>query len=412
MSQRPLALHGLAKIMRLAFVGNDLRELSDELASRITNNAHDSAALLDLSVIHQLNARSETALELQWQALRQHQHYRLQSNPRVPKVRVLAIMGPGEIMANTPIEFLLEDSDIALEMLYVGAGLPPVHDIPAHDVAFVAVCESDASQQLLRQLQTVMTYWPKPHINSPALIAKLARDGLSDVLSDVLSDIAGTLVVPSRRFMREELANATSLDMTYPLLVRPANSHAGHGLSKLDSANQLADYLSQHPDQEFSIAPFIDYRTPSDGLYRKYRVTLVSGKAYPAHMAVSPRWMVHYLNADMLHNAQNRSAEQNFMDCFDWEFGQRHGPALASINQRLGLDYYSIDCGETPDGRLLVFEIDSGAVVHSMDPIELFPYKRPHMLKLFSAFQGLVKRTAWGKQAAGLRTTRRRRGVA
>ncbi len=404
MSQQPLALHGLAKIMRLAFAGNDLRELSDELVSRITSNANDSAAILDLSIVHQLNGHLETALELQWQALRQHQHYRLRSNPRAPKVRVLAIMGPGEIMANTPIEFLLEDSDIALEMLYVGAGLPPVHDIPAHDVAFVAVCESDANQQLLQQLQTVMTYWPQQHINSPAFIAKLARDGMSDVLSD----IAGTVVVPSRRVIREELADTLSLDITFPLIVRPANSHAGHGLSKLESANQFADYLNQHSDQEFSIAPFIDYRSQSDGLYRKYRVSLISGVAYPAHMAVSPRWMVHYLNADMLENANNRAAEQRFMDCFDWEFGQRHGPAFTSINQRLGLDYYSIDCGETPDGQLLVFEIDSGAVVHSMDSIELFPYKRPHMLKLFSAFQGLVKRTAWGKQADGLRTARRR----
>ncbi len=405
MTQRPLALHGLAKIMRLAFAGNNLRELTDELTSRINANGSDSAALLDLSIVHQLNSQAEHALELQWQALQQHQYYRLRSNPRSPKVRVLAIMGPGAVMANTPIEFLLEESDIALEMLYVGAGLPPVHDIPSHDVAFVAVCESDANQQLLQQLQTVIAYWPKPHINSPDRIAKLARDGLSDVLSD----IAGIEVVASRRMARDEITDTTRHALTYPLIARPANSHAGQGLQKIDGDSQLDAYVRGHSDQEFSIAPFIDYRTTVDGLYRKYRVSLVAGTPYPAHMAVSPRWMVHYLNADMLENASNRAAEQRFMDCFDWEFGERHGPALAAIDQRLGLDYYSIDCGETPDGRLLVFELDSGAVVHSMDPVDLFPYKQPHMLKLFSAFHGLIKCTAWGQPAAAPRTTQRRR---
>ncbi len=405
MTSRPPALHGLAKIMRLAFAGDDLVELTYELTQRVASDGHDSAALLDLSVVHQLRANHGAALELQWQGLRLQQHYRLASNASRPAVRVLSIMGPGAVMANTPIEFLLEDSDIALEMLYVGAGLPPVHDIPKHDVAFVAVCESDSNQQLLSQLQSVMTYWPQPHLNSPERIAQLARDSLSELLRD----IRGSVVVQSQRVSRAELTGHERLLLAYPLIVRPANSHAGHGLCRLDHVSQISEYLSQHSDEEFSIAPFVDYRSGSDGLFRKYRVAVIAGQAYPAHMALSPRWMVHYLNADMVENADNRAAEQRFMESFDWEFGVRHRAALMEIDLRLGLDYYSIDCGETPDGHLLVFEIDSGAVVHAMDPVDLFPYKRPHMQKLFSAFQGLVKRTAWGERTIKSNPHRRRR---
>ncbi len=409
MTQQPQSLIGLAKIMRLAFAGNNLSELTSELVGRVAASGSDAAALLDLSVVNQLHGQRETALELQWQALQLQQHYRLQSNPFRPSVRVLAIMGPGEVMANTPIEFLVEDSDIALEILYVGAGLPLVHDIPKHDVAFVAACESDSNQQLLRQLEAVMSYWPQPHINRPQQIAKLARDGLSDWLSG----IEGVAVVASRRVSREELVDQAAVELNNtPLIVRPANSHAGHGLMRVETTTELADYLATQPEEEFSIAPFVDYRSPQDGLYRKYRVASVAGKAYPAHMALSPRWMVHYLNADMVENADNRAAEAHFMDSFDWEFGERHSAALAAIDARIGLEYYSIDCGETADGRLLVFEIDSGAVVHSMDPVELFPYKRPHMQKLFSAFHGLVKRTAWGQAAESATSARRRRTAA
>ncbi len=409
MTQQPQSLIGLAKIMRLAFAGNNLSELTSELVGRVAASGNDAAALLDLSIVHQLNGQRESALELQWQALQQQQHYRLKSNPFRPAVRVLAIMGPGEVMANTPIEFLVDDSDIALEVLYVGAGLPLVHDVPKHDVAFVAVCESDSNRQLLRQLEAVMSYWPHPHINRPQQIAKLVRDGLSDYLSG----IDGVEVVASRRVAREDLLDQAALELkNTPQIIRPANSHAGYGLIRIETIAQLTDYLATQPEEEFSIAPFIDYRSVHDGLYRKYRVASVAGKAYPAHMALSPRWMVHYLNADMVENADNRAAEAQFMDTFDWEFGARHSAALAAIEARVGLEYYSIDCGETPDGRLLVFEIDSGAVVHAMDPVELFPYKRPHMQKLFSAFHGLVKRTAWGKAAESATSGRRRRMAA
>lgn len=404
MNSRLPALYGMAHIMRLAFAGDDLCELTAELVERLANDGHDTAAMLDLSVVQQLRGQHANALDLQWQALRQQQHFRLRSNPFRPAVRLLAIMGPGSVMDNTPLEFLVEDSDIAIELLYVGAGLPPVHDIPPHDVAFVAVCESDANQLLLRQLQTVMSYWPQPHLNSPERIATLARDGLSEVLSG----LAGLQVVQSRRVSRQELTHPEALSLTYPLIVRPANSHAGRGLCKLDSVTDAARYLTEQDDTEFSIAAFVDYRSTGDNLYRKYRVASIAGQAYPAHMAVSPRWMVHYLNADMLENADNRAAEQRFMDHFDWEFAARHQTALAQINDRLGLDYYSIDCGETSDGQLLVFEIDSGAVVHAMDPIDVFPYKRPHMQKLFSAFQGLVKRTARGSGQTNHRHSRRR----
>lgn len=408
MNQTPQSLLGLAHIMRLAFVGDNLSQVTRELVGRVEADESAAAAMLDLSIIHQLSDQHQAGLDTQWQALQQQQHYRLQSNPLRPTVRVLAIMGPGEVMANTPIEFLLEDSDIALELLYVGAGLPPVHDIPKHDVAFVAVCESDSNQQLLKQLDSVMSFWPKPHLNRPLQIAKLARDGLSDWLSD----IEGVDVVASRRVARDELVEQVTHELTHgSAVVRPANSHAGHGLSRIEHICDITSYLAAHDEDEFSIAPFIDYRNQRDGLYRKYRVACVAGQAYPAHMAISPRWMVHYLNADMVENADNRAVEANFMDSFDWEFGERHGRALAAIDARVGLDYYSIDCGETADGRLLVFELDSGAVVHAMDPIELFPYKRPHMQKLFSAFNGLVKRTAWGSTATATTSHRRRRAA-
>ena len=72
-------------------------------------------------------------------------------------------------------------------------------------------------------------------------------------------------------------------------------------------------------------------------------------------------------------------------------FAVRHARAFAAINERFGLDYIPFDCGETPDGKLLVFEAGTNMIVHSMDPPDLFPYKPPQMCKVFGAFQAMLR---------------------
>ena len=68
-------------------------------------------------------------------------------------------------------------------------------------------------------------------------------------------------------------------------------------------------------------------------------------------------------------------------------FAHRHRISLDAIYQRIGLDYVCIDCAETQDGQLLVFEVDHVMVVHAMDPEDLFPYKQQHISKIRNAFR-------------------------
>ena len=384
-------MHGMASIMRLAFQGDNLSGISDALLKRIEVDATDYAAMMDLSLVLQLNGKPAMATELQKEALRHQQSYCLLSSPAKPSLRLLAIMGPGEVMANTPIDFLVEDTDIALSFLYLGEGLPVPDEIPEHDVAFVAVCESDENQFLLEHLSEIMLHWPRPFINHPARIARLSRDTVSEQLVGAFATVASD----AHRISREQAKELGRLrPEPFPLIARPVHSHAGIGLAKLEHRLQAVEYLESQPDEEFFIAPFIDYRS-SDGVFRKYRIVVIDGKPFAAHMALSQHWMVHYLNADMLGNEANRNTEARFMQEFDETFAVKHEAALRQIDATFGLDYYSIDCAETPDGKLLVFELDSGAVVHSMDPVELFPYKAPQMHRVFEAFQRMLRQRAF-----------------
>jgi hypothetical protein len=104
--------------------------------------------------------------------------------------------------------------------------------------------------------------------------------------------------------------------------------------------------------------------------------------------------MIHYVNADMYVNADRRAEEAKFMEGFDTDFAPRHATALAAIAKRIGLEYVTMDCAETHDGELLVFEAGNGMIVHAMDPPDLFPYKRVQMDKVFRAFETMLRKAA------------------
>jgi hypothetical protein len=96
----------------------------------------------------------------------------------------------------------------------------------------------------------------------------------------------------------------------------------------------------------------------------------------------------------MTEDAGKRAAEAAAMAEFDGGFARRHAAAFAALHERLPFDYYSIDCSETRDGRLLVFEADTAAIIHLMDPPDLFAYKQPQMRRVFDAFGAMLQRAA------------------
>ena len=115
-----------------------------------------------MQVVLQLLGKPENALAVQGQALAMQQLYHRPADAGVAGIRLLALMGPGDFMTNTPVDFLLEGSDVALDMLYLGPGLPLPEALPEHDVLFVALGESDEHRALLAELEEGLRGWPTP----------------------------------------------------------------------------------------------------------------------------------------------------------------------------------------------------------------------------------------------------------
>jgi hypothetical protein len=387
---------GLARLTQRAFDGVDLRPLRDRLFARIEDGSVEAGEGLDLSLITQLLGEKEAGLAIQAAILSYHRLFRLPCAVSKPALRVLALAAPIDMGGNTPIEFLLEESDIELLTLYVikDSGLP--EQLPDHDIAIVVASDSEECRATLAAIDQAASRWPRPLLNRPDRIANLDRDKLHRLLAGVTGlDMPVTASVA--RAQLSALAQGVlrcehlAAELRFPMIARPRGSHAGVGLAKLDDVAALEAYLGERQEQEFFVARFVDYAS-ADGLYRKYRVAIVDGKPYAVHMAIADRWDIWYLNADMMFSEEKRAEEAAFMRDFDEAFGARHRVALDELSRRVGLEYFTIDCAENKDGELLLFEADNTAVVHNMDSPKVFPYKQPQMRKIFAAFAALLTR--------------------
>ncbi len=342
----------------------------------------------------------ESALDMQAKALAARSIFRLKG-PVKPGIRLLAFMGPGDLINNIPLEFIVDNSDIRLDLLFLSPDQALPEIIPDHDVAIVALSESGKNRPLLARVEELSAIWPRPILNRPQHISRCARD----TACRLLSDIPELKIAPTQRVCREQIRTSG-----FPIIIRPVDTHAGKGLAKLDAASDLETYLAVQPESEFFVAEYIDYRS-RDGLFRKYRIALIDGRPYLCHLAISENWMVHYHSAEMGTSRQKRDEEAAVMQSFAGDFASRHARALDAIAERLGLDYVILDCGEMPDGRLLFFEADIAGWIHATDPVDTFPYKPEHMQKAFDAFrQLLVKQSGSHCQIQRLRPLPASRG--
>jgi tetratricopeptide (TPR) repeat protein len=268
---------------------------------------------------------------------------------------VLCVAGPWH--RNIPLDFVVDPARWTLHRWYLPdpAAERGDVDLPAYDLVIDAIGESADARPALAAAHRFIAAQAQPSINDPGRVRALAREALPETLRAV----AGCSVAPSRRIARDALL---AIDGGFPLLVRPADTHGGRGLERVDDVADLAGYAARFPAAAYDAGAFVDYRS-ADGYYRKYRVMFVDGEPYPYHLAIDPAWMIHYRNAPMDEHAWMREEERRFLQMPD-EALAGWSTTLRAIGAAARLDYFGIDCTVLADGTVFVFEADTAMLVH------------------------------------------------
>lgn len=294
-------------------------------------------------------------------------------NDRQP---VVLLLRDAPYNVNAPLEMILDRSRVAVHKVYVEGGvhLPPGTSICAFGYAPSAQTAIDRVAELAPNC-----------INDPSHLVRCARENLPITLAGV----EGVDVVETRR-MSGELLNEIEL----PALVRPADTHAGEGLLYARERIELEWHHQRWKADDYYVTAFVDYKS-ADGAYRKYRIVLVDGVAYPYHLAISHNWMVHYRTSEMSQHDWMRAEEARFLDDPAAIF-PRWNEIAGELSARIGLDYVGFDVTRLPDGRMLMFEADPAMLIHDEEPSNATAsYKRPHVAAIREALHALL-----GKHAA------------
>lgn len=391
----PQARIGLAQLTRMAFDGVDLHPLRAELLRQSFNDRDSAGALMDLSVIDQLTGNRELGLLWQSQAFETCRTFKAQASDHTKK-KVLVFAAHTHIGGNTPVEFLLQGSEFDPVFYYPDVGSVSADILPDHDVAFCAApTDAEDAEAFHATVRSLTRVSGTQTVNLPGQTVRLDRD----TLADMLWGVDGLRVPASVKVARQQLTPEVRGERDdgllaglkgYPYVVRPVGSHAGEGLEKVETPEAFLSYLARREDPAFYVSNFEEYATDADQKYRKYRIVFVDGAPFACHMAIAEQWDVWYLNANMHLSPEKRQEEAAFMEGFDTGFALRHRAQLDAIAERIGLDYFGIDCAEDPDGNLIVFEADNALIVHDMDPETMFPYKRKPMHAIFAAFERLL----------------------
>ena len=357
----------------------------------IAVNPRDADSLNWIGGIKQRQGDAEAAQAAYAEAARIQPLIRRPAAKSPAEFRVLALYAP--FAGNTPTEYLFKDPVYDTDTLALFAAREYDVEPMGRDVQVVVNLISDADQalSLLPLAAGLVDRLGKPTINHPGKIQRTTRDAVAELLAG----IPGSGIPKALRHKAGADCSVAALQgalpFPFPVLARPVGTHGGDDFEKVEDAAELSTFLSQHPEIDHYLIEYIDYRS-ADGFFRKYRFIFVDDQILPYHLAISNDWKVHHVSTDMVNQQWMQQEEEAFLNDPAIVFNPGHYQVLRAIQQRIGLEYFGIDCGLDRSGNLVVFEVNASMLVHERN--DDFPYKSPFVIRIKTAFDAMLRKFA------------------
>jgi tetratricopeptide (TPR) repeat protein len=379
---------------QLGKVHYELEEVQEAVAcfeQAIALNPRDADSLYWIGGIKQRLGDNAAAQAAYAQAARIQPLIRRPAIKSPADFRVLALYAP--FGGNTPTEYLFRNADHDTDTLAVfeNNSYDPEAFKQGVDVVVNLISDVDQAGAMLPLAAYLVERLGKPTINDPRKIQRTTRD----MVAELLTGIQGCRIPRIFRHQSGSELSIESLRAALPqaasILARPVGTHGGDDFDKIDGTDELRAYLAKPAETDRYFIEYADYRS-ADGLFRKYRFIFVDDQVLPYHLAICDDWKVHHVNTDMANQVWMQQEEAAFLNDPTLVFNAGHYQALRVIQERIGLEYFGIDCSVDTNGELLVFEVNASMLVH--DDNAEFLYKDPAVRRIKAAFVAMLARFA------------------
>jgi tetratricopeptide (TPR) repeat protein len=396
--ERPQDGETRKQLGKVHFVLNEVESALQCFQHAVVLNPSDSDSIYWIGALKQTQGDIEGAEATYAEAARIQPLIRRPATKLPAEFRVLALFAP--FAGNVPTGYLFQDSVYDTDTLAVFASRAYDIELLRQDVHVVVNLISDADQAdvLLPLAADLVDRLGKPTVNDPRTIRKTTRDAVADLLWG----IPGCHIPKTwRQKAGADFSIATlqaALPCPFAVLARPVGTHGGDDFEKIDDPAELTVLLAQRLETDRYLIEYVDYRS-SDGYFRKYRFIFVNDQILPYHLAIANGWKVHHDSTDMADHPWMQREEEAFLNDPTAVFDVGHYRILRAIRERIGLEYFGIDCGIDRSGDLVVFEVNASMLVH--DGNEQFPYKTPSVLRIKSAFDEMLRKFATEGKSQG-----------
>ena len=380
--------HQLGKVH---FELNEVEVALESFQAAVALNPRDAESINWIGGIKQTTGDLEGAQAAYAEAAKINPLIRRPAAKSPPDFRVLALYAP--FGGNTPTEYLFKDAVHDTDTLALFAAREYDTELFSQNIQLVVnlISDADQTEALLPLAADLVDRLGKPTLNDPRRILRTTRDAVASLLLG----ISRCRIPGASRHRAGADTSPAALDaafsLSFPLLARPVGTHGGDHFEKIEDRAALAAFLSQRPDHDHYLIEYIDYRS-EDGHFRKYRFIFVDDQILPYHLCIGSGWKLHHVNTDMANQPWMQVEEEAFLDNPTAVFSAAHYQALQTIRERIGLEYFGIDCALDAAGNLVVFEVNASMLVHERN--EGFPYKTPAVRRIKLAFDAMLRKMA------------------
>ncbi|MCB1669714.1 MAG: hypothetical protein R3F41_14430 [Gammaproteobacteria bacterium] len=227
-----------------------------------------------------------------------------------------------------------------------------------HDLVFCEIADPDSHTMALNKACRLhgLVQDRLPWVNDPHRIPGTGREKIPGLLADIEGITVPRVIRVKPRSIADLEAAIEAGGLKLPVLIRPTGSHGGQSLVLIKTTHDLQHLLLARFHEAF-ISEFVD--TSENGIYAKYRIAVINGEAFIRHVIFSNHWIVHSESRTfMSEHPEFQDREAQLLDSFDARIKPQIASAIAHVHERIGLDYFGIDCAFS-DGRLTLFEVNA-----------------------------------------------------
>lgn len=294
------------------------------------------------------------------------------------------------------LQYLMKgDNTPRQRVTFLPDSLMPAEMLPNHHLILNTISDVDIEAGSLGSLDLFLDRNPSERIiNSPKVVLRTGRDTNFERLNGLPAvQFARTLKVTLEDSNADNIAKlVTQRGFETPFIIREAGTHTGRTTELIKSAVDLERYAKKPLSGEYYLIDYIPVIWRSE-FFRKMRLFIIDGEAYPVVCHFDRFWNVHGGNRLEIMKTSDELMEQERLFLADWKtyVGKRAVEGINNAIKATPLEFFGIDFTVTDSGDILIYELNA-SMRHSFDHAKSFTYKLEYDEATSEAFQKMVAR--------------------